>query len=356
MNQEKVATFLKELRQEKNYTQQQLADKIYIDRGAISKWERGINFPSTELLLKLSNIYNVTVNEILYGERKNKKNSEEIDNISLKIIDQSNKKILIFKFLCIATFIIIFALLGLFFINNYNSVKIYQISSDKQEFNINRGILILSREELYLKIGIIKSNKEYDSYSLYYVNNDEQIILSKDSNKDIIYINKFGDESMFSYKKSKEIINNLYIDLYLNNTIVETIKLNSYQIYQNNKFIYKDSEIKNNYNYNIEDNISQNILEQGYKYQSDDNSYIKEESNNGKKYKISYFPELKILNILIDEEKIYKYYLDYNELSIQYNNEQYEYNIEKEVCNNKLCNNEEIKIIKEKYIQNIKKS
>ena len=70
----KIGRFLRQLRREKGITQEELSTIINIDRSAISKWERGIYPPSTEMLNTLAKLYNITVNEIILAEKKNDKN------------------------------------------------------------------------------------------------------------------------------------------------------------------------------------------------------------------------------------------------------------------------------------------
>ena len=73
MNQQKIGKFICDLRKEKNLSQYQLADMIPISRQAVSKWERGITIPDSLVLIKLSEIFDVSINEILAGERIEKK-------------------------------------------------------------------------------------------------------------------------------------------------------------------------------------------------------------------------------------------------------------------------------------------
>ena len=82
MNQDKISKFIKNLREESNMTQEELADKIPISRQAISKWERGISIPDAQTLIRLSEIFNLSINEILSGEKINKTNIM----LSIKII------------------------------------------------------------------------------------------------------------------------------------------------------------------------------------------------------------------------------------------------------------------------------
>ena len=69
MNQEKTGAFIAQLRKESNMTQVQLADELGVTNKAISKWENGNGFPEVSLLLPLCNELEITVNELLSGER-----------------------------------------------------------------------------------------------------------------------------------------------------------------------------------------------------------------------------------------------------------------------------------------------
>jgi len=54
-----------ELRKAKGFTQNQLASILHVTDGAISKWERGINFPDLSIMEPLANALGVTVVELL---------------------------------------------------------------------------------------------------------------------------------------------------------------------------------------------------------------------------------------------------------------------------------------------------
>ena len=62
-------TFLYSLRKERGMTQQELADRLGLTNKAISKWETGEAFPETAQLVPLADIFGVTVDELLRGER-----------------------------------------------------------------------------------------------------------------------------------------------------------------------------------------------------------------------------------------------------------------------------------------------
>ncbi len=65
MNINVIARYLQFLRKSHDYTQEDLAKKLDISRQAVSKWETGTTIPDLEVLLKISKLYNVTINDIL---------------------------------------------------------------------------------------------------------------------------------------------------------------------------------------------------------------------------------------------------------------------------------------------------
>lgn len=65
MNTNIISSSLKFLRKSYHFTQDELAEKLDISRQAVSKWESGATVPDLEVLLKLSKLYGITINEIL---------------------------------------------------------------------------------------------------------------------------------------------------------------------------------------------------------------------------------------------------------------------------------------------------
>ena len=74
MNQEKVGRFIRELRIEKEMTQQELAEKLGVTDSAISKWENGRGAPDISYLIPLSNELNITILELLRMDIKKRQN------------------------------------------------------------------------------------------------------------------------------------------------------------------------------------------------------------------------------------------------------------------------------------------
>ena len=77
MNQIDTGKFIASCRKEKGLTQAQLAEKLNITDRAVSKWETGKCMPDSSIMLELCNILDVTVNELLSGERIEMNNYEE---------------------------------------------------------------------------------------------------------------------------------------------------------------------------------------------------------------------------------------------------------------------------------------
>lgn len=59
---------LKNLRKDKGWSQEELAEKIFVSRQSVSKWENGQNYPSIEIIIKLSDLFGVTIDELLRSD------------------------------------------------------------------------------------------------------------------------------------------------------------------------------------------------------------------------------------------------------------------------------------------------
>lgn len=70
MDATKIGRFIGAERRAKGWTQRQLADKLQLTDKAISRWETGKGLPDVSLLLPLANVLDITVGELLAGERR----------------------------------------------------------------------------------------------------------------------------------------------------------------------------------------------------------------------------------------------------------------------------------------------
>lgn len=89
MDQEKIGKFILELRKENNMTQEQLAEKLNVTGGAISKWENGRGIPDISLVRDIAYLFQVTEKELLNGERNFKKKEIDVLHHS-KILEVTN--------------------------------------------------------------------------------------------------------------------------------------------------------------------------------------------------------------------------------------------------------------------------
>lgn len=96
MDTQKIGKFLKELRKEHDMTQEQLGERIGVTNKTVSRWETGNYMPPIESLKLLSDIYQISINEILAGERLNDVDYKDVaeDNISVALeqMEESDKK------------------------------------------------------------------------------------------------------------------------------------------------------------------------------------------------------------------------------------------------------------------------
>jgi len=90
MEQKKVGSFLKELRKEKDITQEQFAEIMGVSSRTVSRWETGVNMPDLDLLIQIADYYGMEIREVLDGERKSEKMNKELEETVLKVADYSN--------------------------------------------------------------------------------------------------------------------------------------------------------------------------------------------------------------------------------------------------------------------------
>lgn len=69
MDQIKIGKFIATLRKEKDLTQEQLGEKLGVTNKTISRWENGNYMPDIEMLSLLSKEFDVSINELISGER-----------------------------------------------------------------------------------------------------------------------------------------------------------------------------------------------------------------------------------------------------------------------------------------------
>ena len=93
MDYNKIGDFIMNERKAKKLTQSKLAEQLFVSEKTVSKWENGKGVPDTNVLLKLCEILDVSLNELLSGKRDvsdNQSNEELLLDI-VKEVEQKNK-------------------------------------------------------------------------------------------------------------------------------------------------------------------------------------------------------------------------------------------------------------------------
>ena len=85
---------IQKLRNQNNWTQEQLAEKLYVSRTAVSKWESGKGYPNIDSLKDIAKLFNKTIDELLSSEeiidiakKENVSNIKRINNLIYGLLD-----------------------------------------------------------------------------------------------------------------------------------------------------------------------------------------------------------------------------------------------------------------------------
>jgi len=94
MNQERIGAFIAKCRKNKKMTQSELAEKLGVTDKSIGNWENGRNMPDLSLFKPLCDELDITINELMSGEKISKeKYQEKFEENIVNTIDYSTKKI-----------------------------------------------------------------------------------------------------------------------------------------------------------------------------------------------------------------------------------------------------------------------
>ena len=154
MDSKKIGLLIQSIRNEKKWTQEVLADKLIVDRTTVSKWERGEYVPSIEMIAKICNLFNISLNEFISNEiiigNKIIEYHFYIDNVFKEIININKIRLFFVEKAKEVDFLIINKIKK----NEFSSFYILKISSDK--FDVNKRIMYLELDFSYYKKKIIK--------------------------------------------------------------------------------------------------------------------------------------------------------------------------------------------------------
>ncbi len=152
IDQIKIGEFLRDLRKEKELTQEQLAEKFGVSSRSVSRWENGNTMPELGILVELADYYEVDIKEIIDGERKSEIMEKEEKETLRKVADyvEAEKKLVV-KRICIVTFVGILAFVLLYQVYLYFVPKIQVVESvaQSENFHMELPLVIFEKESVF---------------------------------------------------------------------------------------------------------------------------------------------------------------------------------------------------------------
>ena len=153
MDNDKVGRFIAKLRKKKGLTQDELGNMLGISGKSVSKWERGLNMPDISLIYKLSEVFDVDLNQLLNGEDaiksvvdlQNEENAVntlkiESDDKSLRKTKKKSNKRLSFKIIIFLIIIVLFVIAFVF--GFHNKGDRYAVESSTEGFTVDGKLTI----------------------------------------------------------------------------------------------------------------------------------------------------------------------------------------------------------------------
>ena len=205
MNQEKIGKFISECRKSKNLTQESLAEMLGVSNRTVSKWENGKCMPDYSILPILCENLDITINELLSGERlevdkQYQKKLEENIILNMDVLKKKMWKTIKVIFFCIICFIVFCFTFALVFLSIYQTK--YYLSDEELDVKVcmandnialiiksldGQGIMVDSTrdgQKSFFRVYRYKYSKQHKEFS-----SIENIIFPKE-NPDIYFNNK----------------------------------------------------------------------------------------------------------------------------------------------------------------------
>lgn len=168
IDKEKFGAFIGKKRREKNLTQKDLAEKLFISPQAVSKWERGLSYPDISLLIPLADILEVRLSDLLQGEESRLESEANVEDLIKNVVtmtaenpeeERKMKK----KNTLIFTIVGIFALIEYYFFYKY-----VDIAKEDLILPLILGLVFGSQAWIFLKE---KLPTYYDENKISFVSN-----------------------------------------------------------------------------------------------------------------------------------------------------------------------------------------
>lgn len=218
-----------ELRKEKGYSQEELADKLNVARQTISKWENGTTTPDFDNLIELSKLFEISIDEFVGNDfSKEKTNKEQTEDKNQNMIvdkeKSKNKKKKVKKIFLIIFLIVFIIATIMFVVKVIKRYKIVDAISERMVLQYVYGIEDKRKQEFYFT----KSITKYEKFRL--IEWTRESCYSKDYNfkKDYYYL----EIEPHLNGGSPEIVRTEYIDgddYYDIDTINKTYRKGEYE-------------------------------------------------------------------------------------------------------------------------------
>lgn len=317
-NNVKIGQFIKEERKKLSLSQEELARKLGVTRQAVSRWERGICLPDYYLVSIICEIFKITANEFLVGERIKKENEKEINDLSITILkNEKNKRRKLFISLSLIIIFLILSFLIFYFFNTYKKVEVYMASGKSEKFEISNTLMMVTNDEVHFNFSGLKANndtKKIKEIYLYFLKNDDERKIFSDSCQNYCSPEKFtrtiiqrkGGNEYFEYDDLEILKENLYVKItYLEDEKEqeENFKLDFKQMYINNNllFQYKDEndlEPINEEENNFQENLKEKVIKNNFIHKEENDTgneyYVKKYQND---VKVKFYMEPKLITI-----------------------------------------------------------
>lgn len=332
------------IRTERDLTQKKLADKLNISDKTISKWEKGDSVPDLINIQNICNELEVSPSSIVNSKRTLK---DRINFIKRKIGTFFNYCL---NNIFLIFFSVAFILLLVYFLNNYNTVKVYSIKYESDNISITNGYFFKTKVVNILDINDITLNKlEYEpveiKLELYtYYNGDKYMIYEANDLKNIYIEESKNYSDILTSDAINSMKNNLYLDIITKDkdgktyTYESTLTLtdkfsnnklsyknylknqdydNSYLTYINEATSYENTKPDIHKVSDIADKSvsSENKLSNlGYEYNETSKKYTKIDSKGGT---IEYMPTISQLKYVKENDNLVynlTYYIDSNRI------------------------------------------
>lgn len=271
-----------DLRKKSGLSQEELGDKLNVTRQTISKWELGETIPNMNKLMDISNLFNISLEELTGGENNKKKEN--------KVIEEKPRKWLLVVLIIISLVIVV--ILADKFITDRNNSKFGLFSLfEKMKEQINDNDFIKDIDNKIDKEGFNNDFVRYSGKTPFVESLLDNVINNNKTNKEHIVTVVFNNQEITDNNEIKNLkvsLTNYYYEVtidyddngYVNKVTIEDLYSNKIEINedknQNNNNNKNNNKVDNKNN----DSIDFNLNHEEIKENLDDDWFLRESFNS----------------------------------------------------------------------------